>query len=161
MLRFALLTSVLLCCACASDSPATSDAAVRDLAGADAASAGLCGASICGASGAANRGCPGGSCNWCDCGPGWGNTTDVSCTQVGCAGSGAGTCQSQSDCPSGYACIFNVGCDQLVGQCNNQTFYCPHTQRTFTLCDCDGNTVTDTVNSCAPDRRYQHVGPCP
>jgi hypothetical protein len=45
--------------------------------------------------------------------------------------------------------------------CNNQTFYCPHNPYTFTLCDCDGNTVEDSVNSCAPDRRYAHVGACP
>jgi hypothetical protein len=118
----------------------------------------------CGGSGSANHGCPGGSCNWCDCGPGFGGSDIASCTQVLCSAGDGGVealeCHDQSECPSGYACIFNAGCGETVGQCNNQTMYCPHTPQTFTLCDCDGHTISIEFNSCAPDRRYAHAGPC-
>jgi hypothetical protein len=121
----------------------------------------------CGGAGSANRGCAIDSCNWCDCGPNWGDTNVAGCTLVGgCfsppdAGAGWDRCRSQADCPSGLACIFMVGCDQQLGYCNDQTFYCPHDPTTFTLCGCDGRTVTITVHSCAPDRQYAHVGSCP
>ena len=142
---------------------AGTDAGVADAAGGCAFANGT----RCGGPGSANSGCPGSSCNWCDCGVGWGDDPNhASCTQAGCpapadAGADYLRCHSQSDCPQGYACIFNVGCDQTLGQCNGQTFYCPHDPRTFTLCDCDGKTITDTVNSCAPDRPYAHAGACP
>jgi hypothetical protein len=87
-----------------------------------------------------------------------------SCKQILCSAGDGGVealkCHDQSECPSGYACILNAGCGETVGQCNNQTMYCPHTPQTFTLCDCDGHSVSIEVNSCAPDRRYAHAGPC-
>jgi hypothetical protein len=159
-----LLAMMLL--ACGDPGPAQSDAAVPDDGVPADAVCTLYDGTRCGGAGSANAGCAPDPCNWCDCGSGWGGTNRASCTEVGCpapadAGADNLRCHTQSDCPAGYACIFNVGCDRLLGQCNSQTFYCPHNQTTFTLCDCDGHTVVDTVSSCAPDRRYAHAGACP
>jgi hypothetical protein len=119
----------------------------------------------CGGSSSANRGCTIDHCNWCDCGPGWGNTNVASCTLVGCgapdAGPADGRCQSDADCQPGVACIFNVGCEQPSGFCNTQTHDCPHTPHAFTVCDCSGQTRSITVESCAPNLRYAHTGACP
>ncbi|MDB4965610.1 MAG: hypothetical protein JWN44_1299 [Myxococcales bacterium] len=165
MTSWLLIAVAVPACASRGDSPPNAP----DLSSGSVGAESVCGfanGTNCGGAGSANRGCAPDACNWCDCGPGWGGTNMAGCTAVGCppppdAGADYLRCHDQSECPPGYACIFNAGCDQTLGQCNAQTFYCPHDPRTFTLCDCDGNTVTDAVSSCAPDRRYAQAGACP
>jgi hypothetical protein len=118
------------------------------------------------------HGCALDSCNWCDCGLGWGGSaTSGGCTQAYCGTPDAGgqpdgaaawpACRDQRDCPAGYACLFTKGCDKMYGVCNGQTFYCPHNSSTFTVCGCDGKTATFSALGCEPDRPYAHAGPCP
>jgi hypothetical protein len=119
----------------------------------------------CGGPGSVTSGCPGNSCNWCGCGAGWGGTNMAACTQAGCPTSDGGVdetlgCHGNSDCPSGYACIFDVGCNQTAGRCNLQTFDCPHQRHGVQLCNCDGTTAYEMIDACAPDHRYAHAGGC-
>ncbi|MGZ3408570.1 MAG: hypothetical protein ACXVAN_19100 [Polyangia bacterium] len=162
--RLAMLFGALLLSACGDDVAHPDGGAPDDLSVVAPLACAFADGTSCGGAGSANRGCAVDACNWCDCGPGWGGTDRASCTEVGCndpdGGGSSRPCASQADCSSDQACIFAVGCDQTHGQCNSQIFYCPHDPRTFTLCDCDGHTIVDAVNSCAPDRRYAHVGPC-
>jgi hypothetical protein len=151
-----MLLLALLLSACGDDVVRPDGGAPDDLSAVTPLACAFADGRSCGGAGSANRGCAVDLCNWCDCGAGWGGTSLATCTEVHCnqgdGGASSLPCGSQADCPS---------CDQTLGQCNSQTFYCPHDQKTFTLCDCDGHTVTDVVHSCAPDRRYAHAGACP
>lgn len=109
-------------------------------------------------------------CNWCGCGVAWSNSATAACTQAGCATPDPSSrpndapqwpgCRDQADCPTNYACVFDPGCDQTLGRCSSQKFYCPHKNGTFTVCGCDGKTATFTALGCEPDRAYAYAGAC-
>ena len=183
MRALAWISLITLFVPACSDSSTTTDAAMPDIAvadltptdgtvppdGASSACTFQTSGRVCG--GSAPFGCPSeDGCNWCACGGDFGSTTSAACTQVFCtppdmlfrpAGAPAWPrCRNQADCPDQFACIFDAGCGETEGRCSWMQMYCKHEPTNLTICDCNGQTQTITVSSCAPDRRFAHRGPC-